>query len=47
MPFSPSFVNGFVQISAVKVQRSLRIDGAGFYQLACREYSFSARKIVI
>ncbi|CBG86802.1 DUF2575 family protein [Citrobacter rodentium] len=27
------------------MRRSLRSDGAGFYQLAGREYSFSARKI--
>ncbi|WP_260862516.1 DUF2575 domain-containing protein [Citrobacter sp. Marseille-Q6884] len=27
------------------MQHSLRIDGAGFYQLACCEYSFSTRKV--
>nr|WP_249424297.1 DUF2575 domain-containing protein [Citrobacter freundii] len=27
------------------MQHSLRSDGAGFYQLACYEYSFSTRKV--
>ncbi|WP_410684036.1 DUF2575 domain-containing protein [Citrobacter europaeus] len=29
------------------MQHSLRSDGAGFYQLAWREYSFSTRKIAL
>lgn len=42
MPFEPSFVNGFVQISAV-LQTTLGyvIDGARFYQLPLAEYSVS------
>ncbi|MDX7991046.1 DUF2575 domain-containing protein [Xenorhabdus sp. Reich] len=41
MPVQPSFVNGFVQISAAVRRRCLRCDGAGFYQLTEREYSLS------
>lgn len=42
MPFEPSFVNGFVQISVV-LQTTLGyvIDGARFYQLPRVEYSVS------
>jgi len=43
MPSIPSFVNGFVQISAVKVA-TLRyvVMAQDFYQLVSREYSLSA-----
>ncbi|NHV10676.1 DUF2575 family protein [Cronobacter turicensis] len=44
MPFRPSFVNGFVQISAVVMRCSLRSDGARFYQLASCEYSLCGTK---
>ena len=44
MPSLPSFVNGFVQISAVIIAALVTCDGAGFYQLVQREYSFSAIK---
>ncbi len=44
MPFQPSFVNGFVQISAVVMRHSLRSDGARFYQLASCEYSLCGTK---
>ncbi|UQY44807.1 hypothetical protein [Mixta hanseatica] len=45
MPFTPYFVNGFVQISAV-LQTTLGyvIDGARFYQFPRAEYSISQEK---
>ncbi|URQ61451.1 hypothetical protein LQ939_03695 [Pantoea alhagi] len=45
MPFTPYFVNGFVQISAV-LQTTLGyvIDGARFYQFPQPEYSISQEK---
>ena len=42
MPFEPSFVNGFVQISVVlQTTPGYVIDGARFYQLPLVEYSLS------
>ncbi len=42
MPFEPSFVNGFVQISVVlQTTPGYVIDGARFYQLPLSEYSLS------
>ena len=42
MPFVPSFVNGFVQISvALRAALGYVFDGAGFYQLPLAEYSIS------
>lgn len=42
MPFAPSFVNGFVQISVVLATAlDYVIDGAGFYQQPVAEYSIS------
>jgi len=42
MPFEPSFVNGFVQISVVlQTTPGYVIDGARFYQLPLAEYSLS------
>lgn len=45
MPFAPSYVNGFVQISVVlKTTLDYVIDGAGFYQQRGVEYSISQQK---
>jgi len=42
MPFVPSFVNGFVQISVAYIAAlGYVIDGAGFYQIPSVEYSLS------
>ncbi|WP_241645726.1 hypothetical protein [Rosenbergiella metrosideri] len=42
MPFVPSFVNGFVQISVAYIAAlGYVIDGAGFYQFPTIEYSLS------
>ena len=42
MPFAPSFVNGFVQISVVLTTTpAYVIDGARFYQQPRSEYSIS------
>lgn len=42
MPFEPSFVNGFVQISgAIGTTLGYVFDGAKFYQLPPTEYSIS------
>ena len=42
MPFAPSFVNGFVQISVVLTTTpAYVIDGARFYQQHRAEYSIS------
>jgi len=42
MPFEPSFVNGFVQISVVlQTTPGYVIDGARFYQLPLVRYSLS------
>ena len=45
MPFTPYFVNGFVQISAVlQTTPGYVIDGARFYQFPFAEYSISQQK---
>lgn len=45
MPFTPYFVNGFVQISAVlQTTPGYVIDGARFYQFPFVEYSISQEK---
>ncbi len=45
MPFTPYFVNGFVQISAVlQTTPGYVIDGARFYQFPFPEYSISQEK---
>jgi endonuclease III-like uncharacterized protein len=45
MPFAPSYVNGFVQISVVSTTTlDYVIDGAGFYQQHAVEYSISQQK---
>jgi hypothetical protein len=45
MPFTPYFVNGFVQISAVlQTTPGYVIDGARFYQFPFAEYSISQEK---
>jgi hypothetical protein len=45
MPFTPYFVNGFVQISAVlQTTPGYVIDGARFYQFPFPEYSISQQK---
>ncbi len=45
MPFTPYFVNGFVQISAVlQTTPGYVIDGARFYQFRSAEYSISQEK---